>query len=205
MTREWERKDRRDELRMRNTTQGGSVVAVGVFFLLIGLLGGALMARPNSSPAAATTGSVHVYLSVAYNPYTGLDEYFPANFTVPANVPVIITITNYDNGTNTVSSVYASVRGTVGGTETVSDATAVDKTLTSVPATEVAHTFTIMSGGLDVNASIPAAQGTTPTVVMFTVQFSQTGLITWHCMAPCDGQAMSTPGFMTGTITVVSG
>jgi len=190
---------------MRTTTQGGSVVAVGILFLLIGLIGGAMLARPSSTPATATTGTAHVYLTVAYNPYTGMDEYFPANFTVPANVPVIITITNYDNGTNTVPSYYASVRGTVGGTETVTDATAADATLTSVPATEVAHTFTIMSGSLDVNVPIPAAQGTTPAVATFTLQFSQPGLINWHCMAPCDGYAMSTPGFMTGTITVVSG
>src|SRR5712691_317816 len=109
MTREWKRKDRRDELRMRTTTQGGSVVAVGVIFLLIGLLGGAMLARTNPPPAVATTGTAHVYLNVAYNPYTGLDEYFPANFTVPTNVPIIITITNYDNGTNTVPSDYAKI------------------------------------------------------------------------------------------------
>lgn len=205
MTTEWKRDDRRDELRMRTTTRGGSVVAVGVLFLLIGLLGGAMLARTNSPPAAGTTGTAHVYLNVAYNPYTGLDEYFPANFTVPANVPIIITITNYDNGTNMVPLYYASVRGTVGGTETVTDATAADRTLTSVPATEVTHTFTIMSGSLNINVPIPAAQGTTPTVVTFTLQFSQTGLIIWHCMAPCDDYAMSTPGFMTGTITAVSG
>lgn len=190
---------------MRTTTSGGSVVAVGVLFLLIGVVGGAMLARTNSVPAAGTTSSAHVYLSVAYNPYTGLDEYFPANFTVPANVPVVITITNYDNGTNTVASDYATVRGTVGGMETVTDVTAADKTFTSVPATEVAHTFTIMSGGLDINVPIPAAQGTTPTVVTFTLQFTQAGLLTWHCMAPCDDQAMSTPGFMTGTVTVVNG
>ncbi len=164
-----------------------------------------MLARTGAPPAVATTGTDHVYLTVAYNPYTGLDEYFPANLSVPANVPVIITITNYDNGTNTVPSVYASVRGTVGGTETVTDATVAQRTVTSVQATEVAHTFTIMSGGLDINVPIPAAQGTTPTVVTFTLQFSQPGLINWHCMAPCDDQAMSTPGFMTGTITVVSG
>jgi hypothetical protein len=204
MTTEWKRDDRRDELRMRRTTQGGSVVAIGVLCLVIGLIGGAMLARPGS-PSATPTGGAHVYLSVAYNPYTGLDEYFPANFTVPANVPVIITITNYDNGTNTVPTDFAVVRGTVGGTETVTDATAADRILTSVPATEVTHTFTVMSGDLNVNVPIPAAQGTTPTVVTFTVQFSQTGLINWHCMAPCDNQAMSTPGFMTGTITVVNG
>jgi hypothetical protein len=164
-----------------------------------------MLARTSSTPATVNTGTAHVYLTVAYNPFTTLDEYFPANFTVPANVPVIITITNYDNGTNAVPSGFENVRGTVGGTETVTDATAADRSVTSVPATAVAHTFTIMSGGLNVNAPIPAAQGTTPTVVTFTLQLSQAGLVSWHCMAPCDDQAMSTPGFMTGTITVVSG
>ena len=205
MTTNGKRDDRGDELRMRATTQGGSIVAIGVLCLVIGLIGGAMLARPGSPPNTAATGTAHVYVSVAYNPYTGLDEYFPANFTVPANVPVIITITNYDNGTNLVPSDFASVRGTVGGTESVTDATAADRVLTSVPATEVTHTFTIMSGDLNVNVPIPAAQGTTLTVVTFTLQFSQTGPIYWHCMAPCDPQAMSTPGFMTGTITVVNG
>jgi hypothetical protein len=190
---------------MRTATKGGSVVAIGVLCLLIGLIGGAVLERTSSPPASATTSTVHVYLTVAYNPFTGVDEYFPANLTVPANVPVVMTITNYDNGTNAVASYYAAVRGTVGGTETVTDAAAPEKTLASVPATDVAHTFTIMSGGIDINVPIPAAQRTIPTIVTFTVQFSQAGPITWHCMAPCDDQAMSTPGFMTGTITVVSG
>ena len=121
---------------------------------------------------------------------------------MPANVLVVITVTNYDNGTNTVAPAYAKVSGTIGGTETVTNATGSSDSVTSVAPDQVAHTFTLIQGPYNLNIPIPAAQGTTPTTVTFSVMFTTAGQFTWHCMAPCDGHSMSTPGYMTGTVTV---
>lgn len=182
----------------RRPIGSGTLLWVGAFVLILGVLAGGILGHL-AAPAVATTSSAeHLYLSVAYNPFTGLDEYFPANFSVPANVPVTITITNYDNGTNTVPAAYGQVLGTVGGTETVNGVA-----VTSVAGDQIAHTFTIVSSPYSINVPIPAAQDQTPTVVSFTVVFATTGQFEWHCMAPCDDAAMTTPGFMTGAVTVV--
>lgn len=181
----------------------GTFVLVGAFVLILGVLAGGILGHFTANPIVAASGSDHLYLTIAYDPYTGLDEYFPANFTVPANVPVTITITNYDNGTNVVPAAFEHVLGTVGGTETVTNATATGVAISSVPADQIVHTFTLMSSPYDINVPIPSALGTTPTVVSFTIVFTATGQFVWHCMAPCDVAAMDTPGFMTGTVTVV--
>lgn len=186
----------------RRPVGSGTLVLVGAFVLILGVLAGGILGHI-ASPPVTTSGSDHLYLTIAYDPYTGLDEYFPANFTVPANVPVTITVTNYDNGTNPVPAAFSQVLGTESGTETVTNATSSGTAVRSVPVDQIAHTFTLITGPYDVNVPVPAAQDVTPTVVVFTVVFTATGQFVWHCMAPCDGSAMTTPGFMTGTVTVV--
>ena len=191
-------------MRGRRPVGSGTLIMVGVIVLSLGVLGGGLLGHAAAPQVVSTPAPEHLYLTIAFNPYTGLDEYFPANFTVPANVAVTITVTNYDNGTNLVPESLAKVLGTVGGTETVTNATGSDASVTSVLPTQVAHTFTVMESPYQINVPIPAAEGTTPTVVTFTIVFTTAGQFTWHCMAPCDPAAMNTPGFMTGTVTVVS-
>ena len=186
----------------RRPVRSGTFLIVGVVLLMTGVLAGGILGHFSAPPVVAASGTEHLYLSVAFNPYTGLDQYFPANFTVPANVPVSITITNYDNGTNAVPADLAHVFGTVGGTETITDATATAETVTAVPLNQVAHTFTLNAAPYDINVPIPAAHGTTPSIVTFTAVFTTVGQFEWHCMAPCDKAAMMTPGFMTGVVTV---
>lgn len=193
---------RASRTRARRPLGASSVVIVGAILLILGALAGGVLGHFTAPSVVNSSGTEHLYLSIAYDPYTGLDQYFPANFSVPVNVPVIITITNYDNGTNLVPAAFDAVQGTVGGTETVTTAAASNVPVTSVPADQVAHTFTLITGPYDLNVPIPAAQDTTPTVVSFTVVFTSTGQFVWHCMAPCDDAAMATPGFMTGTVTV---
>ncbi len=190
-------------MRGRRPAGTGTLVLVGVFVLVLGVLAGGILGHFTAPQAVTASGSEHLYLTIAYDPYSGLDQYFPANFTVPANVPVTITITNYDNGTNTVPAAFAQVLGTVGGTETVTNATVSGAQVSSVVPNQVAHTFTLITGPNDLNIPVPAAQGTTPTVVTFTAVFTTSGQFVWHCMAPCDDAAMTTPGFMMGTVTVV--
>lgn len=187
----------------RRPLRAGAVIMTGAVLLVFGLLAGGILGHAVTPPVVTTSGTDHLYLTVAFDPYTGLDEYFPANFTVPANVPVLITITNYDNGSNMVPTGFNQVLGTVGGTETLTNATVSGDAVASVPADHVAHTFTLDAAPYNLNVPIPAADGQTPTVVTFTVVFTSAGQFVWHCMAMCDDVAMTTPGFMMGTVTVV--
>ncbi len=186
----------------RRPAKSSAIVMVGTVLLIMGVLVGGILGHLSAPTVVTKADAAHVYLEIAYDPYTGLDKYFPANFSVPANVPVIITITNYDNGTNRVDAPFNQVMGTVGGTETVTNATASGADVTSIPANQVAHTFTLETAPYNLNIPVPAAQDTTPTVVTFTVVFTTTGQFQWHCMAPCDDAAMTTLGFMTGIVTV---
>lgn len=187
----------------RRPMRSGAVVMTGVVLLVFGLLAGGILGHVAAPPVVTTAGSDHLYLTIAFDPYTGLDQYFPANFTVPANVPVVITITNYDNGSNQIPTGFNRVLGTVGGTETLTNATVSGQALTTVPLGHVAHTFTLDAAPYDVNVPIPAADGQTPSVISFTVVFTTAGQFEWHCMAMCDDFAMTTLGFMMGTVTVV--
>lgn len=197
-------------MRGRRSIGPASWTMVGVVFILIGVLAGAIAGHLAAPATASTvTGTQHLYLTVAFNPYTNLDEFLPANFTVTVGVPVIITITNYDNGTNPVNPYYASVLGTVDGTENVTNATLANAVVRSIPANQVGHTFSVYQGLSDaslpiINVPISPAQGQTPTTVTFTVVFTSEMQYLWKCNAPCDGQAMASLGFMRGTITVSS-
>ncbi|MDE1822569.1 MAG: hypothetical protein KGI98_17165, partial [Euryarchaeota archaeon] len=105
------------------------------------------------------------------------------------------------NGSSGVSDEFAMVRGTVGGTETLNGT----DTVSHVDPATVAHTFTIVEGGaVLLNAPVPVAAGSgaAPSEVSFVVEFNSTGTFTWNCMAPCGLGPMSTPGFMTGSISV---
>jgi len=138
-----------------------------------------------------------------------------AQIVLPAHRLIELVIVNYDDGSaNLSSSQYESVAGTVGNTMLLVNNTKVNSTMTSsgidiqgaesvssLPADEIAHTFTIPSLGIN----IPV--GTSSTVVAyFTV--NEAGTYTWLCMTACGagadglGGAMTTPGWMTGSLVV---
>lgn len=125
-----------------------------------------------------------------------------ADFTLPANAKVTVTITSYDDGAAPVPVTYSRVRGTLGGSEIVNG-----KAVKSVAAQQVAHTFTITSLGL--NVPIPVAASIhKPEVVQFTFHTPKSGTYTWQCYAPCGsgsngwGGPMATNGYMTGKVTI---
>ena len=173
----------------------------------VGLVGGAalgvLLRAPGVTPSPS--GTEYLFLTIGFDFATGLDKYMPANFTVPTHTPVLVTITNYDNASNPVDNATAAVQGTVGNVEAVrslSDATAM--TMGAVPASQVAHTFSLDTGGYALNVPIPAALSlANPRIVTFTAYFNVTGAFRWHCLAPCDASSMTTDGYMQGTVTVV--
>ncbi len=174
---------------LRPLTRAERILLAGILVPVALILGGVL--TETLEPQGHTiTSPPHLYLTVGFNFTTREDQYFPANFSIPVDVDTIITITNYDNATNPVSNSLGQVTGTVGGNAVVNG-----QTVTSIPGTSVSHTFTIASLGL--NVPLPVSS-----TVSFTVLVEAPGVYTWHCMAPCDTNAMATPGFMEGTVTV---
>lgn len=191
----------------------GAIALVGVT-LVVGWFGFAMMydvGVGNPSAPAATTpstnpsssGPVSMYLTIVTTP-GGMDQYLPANFSVPANTQINFQVMNYDNGVNNVSSSISQVIGTLDGTETVSGGVpgAPTGALSSLPAGDISHTFSILKGQV-LNVVMPPALGPNqPTVITFSVVFTTPGSYTWLCQAPCDINSMAAPGFMSGTITV---
>ncbi len=173
----------------RPITSRIGLLTIGIVIPLA-LIGGAILTEVLEPQGQSITTPPHLYLTVGFNFTTGEDEYYPANFTIPADVNVVVTITNYDNGTNPVPDPVGRVTGTVGGSAIING-----QTVTSIPGASVSHTFTVMA--LGINVPIPASS-----TVTFTIRPEGTGTYQWHCMAPCDPNAMDTPGFMQGTLTV---
>ena len=85
--------------------------------------------------------------------------------------------------------------------ETMAQMMSIGQNVTSVPADSVAHTFSVPQLGINV----PVVGGSTEIAYLM---FNQAGTYTWLCMTPCgfgsdgSGGAMSTPGWMTGQLTV---
>jgi len=161
-----------------------------VIIFPIALIAGAILTEVAEPQGHVITSSPHLYLTIGFNFTTGLDQYFPANFTIPADLNVVFTITNYDNATNPLSDQFGIVTGTVGGTATIDG-----QTVNKIPGSRISHTFSILP--LGVNVPIPGRS-----TVTFTLIVEQAGSFHWNCMAPCDPESMSTPGFMQGTMTV---
>jgi hypothetical protein len=174
-----------------------NLIAVGVALVavVLVLVWATMAASSNGGPTSTQpTGPAHMYLTIQINPVTGWPQYSPANFTVPAG-EVVFTIVDYDSPMNWTSCT-CNVNGTVGGTETVNGTS-----YSVVSNANVAHTFDIPS--LHLNVMSPGMS-----TVTFAVDLTQAGTYTWMCVTPCGingytGGAMSTPGYMSGTMTVV--
>ena len=138
-----------------------------------------------------------------------------ANVVVPANRLIKLVIINYDDGSASLtSSKYESVSGTADNQMAIVNNTAINSTMTSsgieirgamtvgsLTADEISHTFTVPSLGINVPIEISST-----TVVYFTL--NSPGTYVWECMTACGAGvegllgAMSTPGWMTGSLVV---
>jgi len=143
----------------------------------------------------------------------GLQSSAQINF--PAQRLIKLVIINYDNGNATLTnSKYANVTGVVGNQILLVNNTLVNSTMstsgirirggenvTSLPASVIAHTFTIPSLGINIPVGTLSTE-----VAYFTVDTA--GTYTWFCMTECGsgaeglGGAMATPGWMTGSVVV---
>lgn len=134
----------------------------------------------------------------------------PDTITVPSGRLIELTITTYDMGNLTVASDFLKVNGTINNQITIINGTMAmmddysmswAKNVTSVPASEILHTFTV--GKLNIN--IPVIAGTTEIAYL---KINQTGTFNWQCMAPCGpsanswGGPMADQGWMSGKLVV---
>ena len=140
-----------------------------------------------------------------------------ANITLPGDVPIQVTIVDYDNGSAIVPSEFANVTGVSGNNVFLINNTNVNSTnsqnghlvinggysVSHVAPDSIAHTFTIFRNG-KVVVNIPVLPSSTE-YATFTLS---PGSYQWHCEALCGSGtygaagAMITPGWMDGTISV---
>jgi hypothetical protein len=174
---------------------GAVLIAAGVG---VGFVAGVPLIQ-GSAPTATSSTPVpfHLNLTIVINPENGMPQYSPANFTVPTGL-VVVTITDTDSPMNW-SGCMCHVQGTVHGVEWLNGTP-----YAILPFSNVAHTFSIPALGLNV---LSPGQS----VVTFSMDLVNPGNFTWFCMAPCGaGQnpyttaPMGVPGYMSGTMTVVS-
>lgn len=183
-----------------------------VFAAITGLpvgLGPSPTAKSSGTPATGVILTVNNPYDTANNSST--DQYAPANFSVPADTLLEFTLINYDAGQNPVTSIEATVNGTLGNCIYLnSTPTSLGPCVHSVSPGFVAHTFSFETGPYTgFNVPLPSAidaseEGSSGVSVSFFAYFNETGTFTWHCLAPCDPYSMATSGFMTGTMTVVA-
>jgi len=147
---------------------------------------------------------------VSYGPTTNLE--------IPAHTLVTVTIKQYDSGEAIPNPFLAEVHGTVGGTATVDG-----KVVTKIDPEKVGHTFTIHNfpssdqDPLFVSVPLPAVDAPDEEIsstgkyrtVTFQFVTGGAGTYAWNCEFPCGsnyagfGGAMSTFGYMSGTLKVV--
>jgi hypothetical protein len=171
----------------------------------------ALGACSSNSSSTATTNASNSIKPVAdkltietgkMDGKSGWPKYVPSSVTVPANTTVKLTIVSYDDGTAPLLTGMTQYVNVQGGTETVDG-----NPVTSVPNSNISHTFTVPSLGL--NAVIPAVpSGQNSVTVVFTFKVSKPGTYVWHCFAPCGSGStgmegsMATMGWMKGSFVV---
>lgn len=124
--------------------------------------------------------------------------------TISAGDTVNLTIISNDDGPAAPPPGFNTVKGTVGGTETVNG-----KSVASVATKDISHTFSIPA--LGINLPIPVAPTGGTVTVSATIKMAKTGTFDWQCFAPCGsgasgwGGAMATADWMKGTVTISQG
>ncbi|HEY1763222.1 MAG TPA: hypothetical protein VGG17_11580 [Acidimicrobiales bacterium] len=155
-------------------------------------------------------------------PHPDWVTYSNDNIDVPAHTTVYVTIDQYDSGGAANNPYFDNVVGTRGGFDTVNG-----KQTTKVGADDIGHTFTlhgIPGNGkyLFISVPLPVNNATKtplkigdgeyakPVVVKFSFTTGGATVYNWNCEFPCGGsregngfgEAMSSYGYMSGTITV---
>jgi len=177
------------------------LVVVTGFVSLALVPGGAVPARMGG--IGPTNPTVYRNLTIAYNPSVGDYVYSASELSVPQGEPVIFTITSYDPTPSSLpAAMYDQVIGTSGGQMSIATA-AGTVSASSLPLSDVSHTFTVWDGTYHLNVPIPVAGGSAaPVRVTFSVTFHSPGSFNFGCVAYCAGTDMGGPSAMYGTLNV---
>jgi hypothetical protein len=143
------------------------------------------------------------------------------NLVAPANTTVTVIVHQYDGGGALNDYFFGQVMGTIGGTADYNG-----KARSHIDPTNIGHTFTLRnipgnSKTLFVSVPLPAdyrnptinigtGQYPVPNVIKFSFKTGANGIYEWNCEFPCGdgrvsggfGYAMSSFGYMSGTLTV---
>ena len=154
-------------------------------------------------------------------PHPDWVTYSNDNIVVPANTTIDVTIDQYDAGGALNNAFFDRVRGTIGGVRHLNG-----KTQTHVSPNNVGHTFTLrgipgngrictsLCRSPDPSTKTPVKLGIgeypNPMVVKFSFKTGSKAVYEWNCEFPCGGsregqgfgEAMSSFGYMSGTMTV---
>ena len=174
------------------------VVAAVVLFFAVGLL---------SPPPAATTSPLptertYVNLTITYDAATQIGNFTTPFISMVAHTLVVVTITNYDPSSSPLFVSWDNhVIGTVGGNESVSCGAGTES-VTSLPPSDVSHTWTVLDTHYNISIPIPPAPAPgTPCVVTFELTANQSEMTTWGCVADCDNGQMAA-GRMWGLLLI---
>jgi hypothetical protein len=184
---------------------------------------------PDSATLSISTfPDSHVCHADAGAPQSEWVTYCPTtSFEVPANSTITVVINNYDGATTLVNDYFSHVHGTIGGVETVNN-----KPVSQLSPDAVSHTFTLQSTPdstypIFVSAPLFAVADDAPpdavqiagnsypkpNVISFKFHTGPSETYIWHCYDPCGEDrdppygftgAMSTTGFMAGTMSVAN-
>lgn len=142
-----------------------------------------------------------------------------ANIQLPADTNIILTVLNYDNGTDALSqAMYSYVMGTANNSIFVANVSGITanqlqnpellpsqldgSVVTLVQPSEVSHSFTVISGNVFVNVPIM------PHSLVSTSFTLPPGDYIWQCQCACGstpdgwGGSMGAAGWMSGVVHV---
>lgn len=162
------------------------------------------------------------------DPEIGWVSYCPSTtFELPSNSTITVVIKQYDSASGLYNDFFQNVQGTIGGVALYNN-----KPMSQLKEEDIAHTFTLQSppdsdhpifvsvpllgvaNNAPSNVTVNGNQYPTPNVISFQFQTGPAGeTYIWHCYVPCGNDretpygftgAMSTTGYMAGTISVTN-
>ncbi len=158
-------------------------------------------------PGTGSSSSERVALSIFPNAW---GDYVYNSTFLRAHVGSVVefTITNFDPQSHPTVGPYDNVSGTRNGMMwwtggMMGGGNRGGQELNGLTPDEISHTFTIQMGGYELNVPIPpAANGSGPSVITFTVQMFGASDLTWQCDANDMGPTTGPDGGMMGILAV---
>lgn len=187
--------------RFRLVVVAAVAVVIAVIVVVLFAVGFLVPPRSSSTPSLPTV-KTYVNLSITYDAATQIGNYTTPFISIVAHTLVVMTITNYDPSASPLFVPWDNhVLGTVGGNESVNCGGGAES-ITSLPANEVSHTWTVLDAHYNISVPIPPAHGTgAPCVVTFELTANQSEMTTWGCVANCDNGQMAA-GRMWGILLI---